>query len=173
MMRYLLPVIFLLSASPAFAHVTANPDSGAAGSYFETAFRVSHGCGGTDTVTLSVKMPPGMVTAKPQAKAGWTVEIRKSKLPAPVPAGHGRMADEQIDEIIWRGGALPNDQYDTFGVLMKLPEKAGETLWFPVTQTCEKGSHAWTQIPADGQAWHDVESPAPFVKIEAAKHGHH
>lgn len=173
MRRSLIVSLLMLAASPALAHVTANPDSGAAGSYFETAFRVSHGCEGTDTIALSIKMPPGTVTAKPQAKAGWTVEIRKSKLPAPVAAGHGRMADEQVDEIIWRGGVLPNDQYDTFGVLMKLPEKAGETLWFPVTQTCVKGSHSWSEIPAEGQQWHDLKSPAPFVKIEAPTHNHH
>lgn len=173
MKRSLIASLLVMAATPVSAHVTANPNAGAAGSYFETAFRVSHGCAGTDTIALSVKMPPGIVTAKPQAKAGWTVNIKKSKLPAPVPAGHGRMADEQIDEIIWRGGTLPNDQYDTFGVLMKLPEKPGETLWFPITQTCVKGSHGWTQIPLDGQSWHDLESPAPYVKIDAAGHGHH
>lgn len=157
-----------LVAGPAFAHVTANPDQGTAGKYFETAFRVSHGCEGSDTVSVSIKLPKGMITAKPQAKAGWTVEVKKSKLDKPVPAAHGKMADEQVDEIIWSGGKLADGEYDTFGVLMKLPEKAGETLWFPITQVCEKGKLNWVEIPAQGQQWHDVKSPAPFVKLEAA-----
>lgn len=160
-------------AGPAFAHVTANPNNGQAGSYFETAFRVSHGCEGTDTVSVSIKMPAGMITAKPQFKSGWTVEVKKSKLDKPVPAGHGKMADEQVDEIIWSGGTLPDAQYDTFGVLMKLPEKSGETLWFSVRQVCKTGAHEWAEIPAASQQWHELKSPAPFVKIDAApKTGH-
>lgn len=164
----LLLVAACLFAGPAFAHVTANPDKGTAGKYFETGFRVSHGCEGSDTFSVSVKLPPGIVIAKPQYKAGWSVEVRKSKLAKPVAAGHGKMTDEQIDEIIWSEGELPDDQYDTFGILMKLPEKAGETLWFPVTQTCETGKLEWVEIPADGQQWHDLKAPAPFVKLEGA-----
>jgi uncharacterized protein YcnI len=161
-------------AGPAFAHVTANPDKGEAGKYFETGFRVSHGCDGSDTVSVSIKMPKGMVTVKPQFKPGWTVSVKKSKLDKPLPAGHGKMADEQIDEIVWSGSKLPNDQYDTFGLLMKLPEKAGETLWFPVTQICEKGRLEWVEIPAAGRKWHDLKSPAPFVKLEGgAPSAHH
>ncbi len=172
MWRSILAILCLVSV-PAFAHVTANPNQGEAGSYFETAFRVSHGCEGTDTVEVAIQMPKGMIVAKPQAKAGWQVEIKKSKLDKPVPAGHGKMADEQIDEIVWRGGALPDGQYDSFGVLMKLPEGEEQTLWFPVTQTCVKGSHQWLEIPAAGQQWHEVKSPAPFVKVTpASKHAH-
>lgn len=156
-------------SAPASAHVTANPDTGKAGKYFETAFRVSHGCDGSDTVAVSIKIPKGMVSVKPQYKPGWAVEIRKSKLDKPVPAGHGKMADEQFDEITWRGGPLPDSQYDTFGLLLKLPDTAGKTLWFPVTQTCAKGESKWTEIPAAGQQWHELKSPAPFVKIESAE----
>lgn len=173
MFRFLL-LAACLFAGPAFAHVTANPDKGEAGKYFETGFRVSHGCEGSDTVSVSITLPQGMVTVKPQFKPGWTVSVKKSKLGKPVPAGHGKMADEQIDEITWSGNRLPDDQYDTFGLLMKLPEKAGETLWFPVTQTCEKGRLEWVEIPAAGQKWHDLKSPAPFVKLEGrAPSAHH
>lgn len=169
----LLFVICLLR--PAFAHVTANPDNGIAGKYFETAFRVSHGCAGSDTVAVTIALPKELISAKPQAKPGWTVEVKKSKLDKPVPAGHGKMTDERVDEIVWRG-KLPDGEYDTFGLLMKLPEEAGKTLWFPVTQICEKGDLKWAGIPVDGQAWHDLETPAPFVKLNAApseaKHQH-
>lgn len=174
MMRYVsFAAALCLMSAPVMAHVTANPNNGQAGQYFETAFRVSHGCDGTDTTQISIRLPKGMVSVKPQAKPGWQVDIKKSKLDKPVHAGHGRMADEQIDEIIWRGGSLPNDQYDTFGLLMKLPDAAGETLWFPVTQTCVTGSHSWSEVPVDGQQWYDLKSPAPFVKLNAAPtHGH-
>lgn len=165
----------LLLPGAAMAHVTANPDNGTAGKYFETSFRVSHGCAGSDTVAVHITLPKELISAKPQAKSGWAVEVKKSKLDKPVPAGHGRMTDERVDEIIWRG-KLPDSQYDTFGLLMKLPEEAGKTLWFPVTQDCKKGDLKWVEIPAAGQAWHELESPAPFVKLNAApsetKHKH-
>jgi uncharacterized protein YcnI len=175
-MKHSFLALLLFFSNPALAHVTANPDNGAAGKYFETAFRVSHGCEGSDTIAISIKLPKGMITAKPQFKPGWTVEIKKSKLDKSVPAGHGKMANEQIDEIIWRGGKLPDAQYDTFGILMKLPERAGETLWFPVTQSCEKGELNWIEIPTKDQQWHDLKYPAPFVKINSApisSHAHH
>ncbi len=173
MARFLFAALLCLIPGAAFAHVTANPDKGVAGGYFETGFRISHGCEGSDTVAVSIKLPKGMLTAKPQFKPGWTVEVKKSKLDKPMPAGHGKMANEQVDEIIWRGGSLPDAQYDTFGILMKLPDRAGETLYFPVTQTCAKGELRWSEIPAAGQAWHDVKSPAPFVTLEAAPAKHH
>lgn len=176
MKRYLsaLLVTAVLFPASSFAHVTANPNSGTAGQYFETKFRVSHGCNGSDTVAITVQLPAGFVSVKPQHKAGWTIEIEKSKLAKPVPAGHGKMADEQFESVTWRGGKLPDAEYDEFGLLMKLPEGA-QTLWFPVIQTCEKGENLWTDIPKDGQQWHDVKSPAPYVKIAPAAPaaGHH
>lgn len=148
----------------ASAHVTANPNTGEGGRYFETKFRVSHGCDGSPTKSISIKLPAGTVILKPQAKHGWTVETRKSKLPQPVPAGHGKMATEQFDEVIWTGGPLADDQYDEFGILIKLPETV-QRLWFPVTQICEEGRHDWTDIPTPTMKWHEVKSPAPFVTV--------
>lgn len=164
MFRFLLVAACLL-AGPAFAHVTANPDKGTAGKYFETKLRISHGCEGSDTVEIQVSLPKGFVTAKPQYKPGWTATVIKSKLDKPVPAGHGKMADEQIDQIIWKGGPLPHDQYDEFGLLVKLPDGPG-IVWLPVKQTCVKGVEDWKNVPAGGD-WHSTDHPAPFVKIEA------
>ena len=158
---------------PAHAHVTANPNNGEAGKYFETKFRVSHGCEGSDTISLTIQLPKGFVSVKPQHKQGWKTEIKKSKLDKPVPARHGKMADEQFEEITWHG-KLPDAEYDEFGLLLKLPE-GEQTLWFPVVQICEKGENRWTEIPKDGQQWHDVKSPAPYVKVTPAApvSGHH
>ena len=155
-----------LFSTTVFAHVTANPDNGGAGKYFQTSFRISHGCDGSDTTRISITIPSGFVSIKPEFKPGWKVEIKKRKLDKPVPAGHGKMAEEEFSEIIWQGGPLPDSQYDEFGLLMKLPEdKAGQTVYFPVTQSCEKGESRWVEIPSEGQEWHDMKSPAPFVKI--------
>ncbi len=156
-----------LSVVPAYAHVTANPDTGVAGKYFETKFRVSHGCEGSDTTAISVTIPKEIYVVKAQAKAGWKIDVSKSKLAKPVPVGHGKTTDEKFETVTWSGNVLPDAQYDEFGLLFKLPEAAGGTLWFPVTQTCVKGQMKWQDIPAEGQQWHELKTPAPFVKVKA------
>lgn len=171
MIRFMVLALCLISA-PAFAHVTANPNTATAGKYFEAGFRVSHGCDGSPTTSVTISLPAGMVSVKPQYKPGWTITIEKSKLDKPVPAGHGKMASEQFDTITWSGASLPDDQYDTFGLLMKLPEDAG-ILWFPVMQVCKDGVEEWKNVPANVDAWHDTDHPAPFIRLNrAAKTGH-
>ena len=152
-------------ASPAFAHITAHADSGVAGSYFDTAFTVPHGCDGAATVALRIKIPEGVTAVKPQMKPGWTVTIKTRKLDPPLKADHGRTISETVDEIEWRGGPLPDNLYDTFGMVMKLPDTPGQTLYFPTIQECPQATRRWIEIPAAGQRWNDLREPAPFVKL--------
>jgi uncharacterized protein YcnI len=164
------PVLFasallVAAAGDAFAHVTANPNEAPADSYFRTAFRVGHGCTGSATTAVRVKIPDGVFSAKPQAKPGWTIEIRMRKLDKPVEVGHGRTVTEAVDEIAWRGGPLPDTHFDEFGLSLKLPAAAGRTLYFPIVQECEQGVHRWIEIPAAGQKWNDLREPAPFIRL--------
>jgi uncharacterized protein YcnI len=162
-------VAFCLAFShAAFAHVTATVNDGAAGSYFQTGFRVPHGCSGSATIAVRVKIPDGVIAVKPQMKPGWTIEIKRRTLPQPIDAGHGVKIVETVDEVIWRGGPLADAYYDDFGLTMKLPDAAGRTLWFPLVQECEQGVHRWIEIPAPGQKWDDLREPAPFVKVRTA-----
>ncbi|UZE49035.1 YcnI family protein [Rhodopseudomonas sp. P2A-2r] len=153
-------------AAPAVAHVTARPDEATAGAYFQTAFNVGHGCDGSATVAVRVKMPEGVLSVKPQMKPGWTVEIKKRTLAAPQPSLHGKTITETVDEISWRGGPLPDSMYDTFGVNMKLPDTPGQTLYFPVVQECEKGANRWIEIPAAGEGAEKLHEPAPGVRLK-------
>lgn len=164
-MRIVLFLAALMLPSFAQAHVTASPNEGVAGKYFETGFRVSHGCDGSPTISVTVAFPKGTISVKPQYKPGWTVSVAKSKLEKPVPAGHGKMTDEQFDSVTWSGASLPDDQYDSFGILVKLPDDEG-MLWFPVKQVCENGTEEWKNVPADIEAWHDTDHPAPYVRVK-------
>jgi len=170
--RYM-PALLALWACPVSAHVTANPDSGAAGSYFQTSFRISHGCEQSPTISVHVSIPDGILSVRPQAKPGWKVEIRKKKLPEPVQGGHGKMVEEVVTDIVWSGGKLSSEQYDEFGLLMKLPDKADNTLWFPVVQGCKQGENRWVEIPEGKEEWHSLAKPAPFVKILPNEQAHH
>jgi uncharacterized protein YcnI len=155
---------------PATAHVTASPNEAAAGSYFQSAFTVPHGCSGSPTIAVRIKIPDGVTSVKPQMKPGWQIEIKNRKLDTPIDAGHGRMISETVDEVAWRGGSLPDIYYDTFGLVMKLPDDAGKTLYFPVVQECKEGVHRWITIPADGEKWHEAKEPAPFIKLKKDAH---
>jgi len=153
-------------AAPAAAHVVVRPDEAIAGAYFQAAFNVGHGCDGSATVALRIKMPEGVVSVKPQMKAGWTVDIKKRTLAAPQPGLHGKTITETVDEVSWRGGPLPDALYDTFGVNLKLPDTPGQTLYFPVVQECEKGTNRWIEIPAAGQSADQLHEPAPGVRLK-------
>jgi uncharacterized protein YcnI len=165
MKKLLLPALLALVAMPALAHVTANPNEGKAGNYFQTSFRITHGCDGHATKAVRIKIPEGVLSVHPQFKPGWKVKITKVKLPHPVTTGHGKTVDEAVSAVTWSGARLPDDQYDEFGLVMKLPERADETLWFPVTQICEGATSDWAEIPTEGQEWHSLQRPAPFVKL--------
>ena len=149
----------------ASAHVTASPNEAAAGSYFTTSFTVPHGCDGAATIAVRIKIPAGVSDVKPQMKPGWQATISMRKLEAPVKDEHGNVVTEAVDEVDWRGGPLPNALYDSFGLLMKLPAAKGTTLYFPTVQECVTGVHRWIEIPAAGQQWHDLQEPAPFVRL--------
>lgn len=154
------------ASSAASAHVTVQPNEAVTGSYFQLAFVVPHGCDGKATVALRVKVPDGVTSVKPQMKPGWNVEIKTRKLDAPQPGLHGKTISEVVDEVSWRGGPLPDNLYDTFGLMMKLPDTPGGTLYFPVVQECEQGVHRWIEIPAAGQNRDDLREPAPLVRLK-------
>ena len=154
-----------LAAASAFGQVTAHPNEGTAGEYFETALNVPDGCETSPTVSLRVKIPENVTLVKPQMKSGWKMKIKTRKLAQPIKLENGRTISETIEEVNWTGGPLPGDQYDNFGLRMKLPDAAGQTLWFPVVQECKKGVRRWIDIPLPGLKRPEYRNSAPFVRI--------
>jgi len=160
---------FVGAAGDSAAHVTASPDHAPAGSWFRTALRVSHGCEGSPTVAVRVKMPDGVLAVRPQMKPGWDITISMRELPKPVEWPHGIILAEVVDEVAWRGGPLPDAYFDEFGLSMWLAAEPGQTLYFRTVQECEQGVHRWIEIPARGQTWDELDEPAPFVTLEKAR----
>lgn len=163
--------VLVAGTLPASGHVTVKPGAAPAGSYVQAMLAVTHGCGGSPTVALRVKIPDGVVSVKPQMKPGWTVDIRKRALTAPQAGPHGSTITEVVDEVMWRGGPLPDRLFDTFGLLMKLPDAAGTTLYLPAVQECEQGELRWVEVPSE-KGGH-LHSPAPAIRLEAGgPHAH-
>lgn len=156
----------LLGSTASFAHIVADPSEARPGSYFRTALRVSHGCGaGKPTTAVRVLIPEGIANASPQPKTGWEVKVETAKLAQPIDAGHGRKTDTVVGAITWSGGSLPNEQFDEFGLVLKLPDAPGRQLWLSIVQTCAGGETRWDQVPAAGQSPHALERPAALIRI--------
>ena len=155
-----------LAASPviASAHIVLAEPTAKAGSYYAGFFRVSHGCDGAATTSLRVEIPAGVTIAHPQPKPGWTLGVEKAPLAAPI-TSEGKEVRERVRAITWTGRLDP-EQFDQFGVMMKLPQGSGP-LYFPTTQRCGKVENAWVMIPAAGQAWHALPRPAPVLELSA------
>jgi copper(I)-binding protein/uncharacterized protein YcnI len=153
----------LFAAGTASAHVVADPAEAKPGSYFRTALRVGHGCGaGKPTTAIRVAIPDGISSVSAQPKPGWEIKVETTKLEKPVDAGHGRMTDTVVSAVSWSGGSLPNEQFDEFGLVLKLPNEPGRQYWLPVMQTCAGGEVRWDQVPAAGQR---AEFPAAMFRI--------
>lgn len=157
-------IMLAASASNAEAHIVFAEPEAAAGSYYAGFLRVSHGCGASPTRAVGVEIPEGVNIARPQPKPGWTLEIERAPLAAPI-ASEGGAIITRVTAITWRG-ELPIDQFDQFGLMMRLPARSGP-LYFAVIQTCTEGEERWEQIPPAGAAWHSVPRPAPVLTLIA------
>lgn len=165
----LVAAAFLAISAPALAHVTFETPQSAPNRTYKGVLRVSHGCDGQPTLKLSVRIPEGVIDAKPMPKPGWTLETAKAPY-AKTYELHGKPVSEGVTEIVW-SGSLDDGHYDEFVFQARFTDAfpTGATVYFPVVQACADASEEWTQIPAAGQDPHGLESPAPGVRLVAAQ----
>lgn len=166
---YSAATVLVLTAAPlTHAHAVLDQREARIGTSYKAAVKIGHGCDGSATTTVSVEIPEGVIAAKPMPKPGWTVTTERAAYARAYKHFHGDLT-EGVRRIIWRGGPLPDDFYDEFVFSTFIArELAPATIYFPVTQTCEKGTLAWTDIPAEGQDGHDLAHPAAALKLVAA-----
>ena len=149
----------------ASAHVTLERNQAPAGSYYKAVLQVAHGCQGSPTVTVRVRIPEGVTSAKPQPKPGWKLSITRVPLAPPMDAGHHHGADEGVSDVVWSGGPLADEHFDEFRILMKLPDRPGTTLYLPVIQECQQGELRWTGQPTADAPAGDIKTPAPALQL--------
>ncbi|KAK5815356.1 hypothetical protein F5H01DRAFT_345601 [Linnemannia elongata] len=136
----------LLAASNVEAHVTANPSVGVSGAYFQTNFRVPHGCEGNATDLVIVEIPKNVTSVKPRATYPWNTTINMIPLAVPIvtPTGTVNMT---VGSVTWSNGNLADNMYEDFGLQFKLPQIIGPLYW-SVYQHCVNGGwQNWTNIP--------------------------
>ena len=145
----------LLVASPVAAHVGFIKRQVALATSIDLTLRVPHGCEGSPTLRLRMRIPRAVASVRPQPKEGWSV--------AQTGEGGAR-------EVIWSGG-LPDKQTGefSFAITLDAAAKAGDTIHFPIVQECARGVSRWIDVkgaepPAEER--HDESSaPAPAIKL--------
>ncbi len=81
---------------------------------------------------------------------------------------HGHQVDEDVSEIVWTAVSaahwLADAHFDEFVFRSGLPAQGG-SMRFKVVQTCAQVCNPWVEIPAPGQAVHDLKSPAAQLDV--------
>lgn len=167
--------IVALSAGAASAHVTVTPSTTAAGSYTVLTFSVGHGCEGSPTTRIAIQMPETIPSVTPTVNQGWSVRKVSEKLAEPIEDAHGNKITERISQVVYTARTPLADGFrDSFELQVQIPDAEGDTVTFPVIQTCQKGRTSWIETPAEGQDEEELESPAPsFTITPASDEGHH
>ena len=96
----------------ASAHVTLETREAPVGAPYKVVLRVPHGCDGTATIALRVRVPEGMIAVKPMPKPGWKIETVTGKYPKTYSYFHGAKLSEGVTEVNFTGGNLPDAYYD-------------------------------------------------------------
>ena len=163
----------VLTASPAWAHVTINPDEAAQGGFTAVSFRVPNERDDSGTTSLTVEFPTDhpitSVSVKP--KAGWSATVERAPLPGPVEGEGGGEITEAVSRITWTGGRIGPGEFDEFDVSMgPLPDDTDE-LVFNALQTYESGEVVrWIEPTPPGGP--EPEFPAPVLNLVAGGDEH-
>ena len=147
--------LVLLGAAPASAHVTLTPSTTVAGDTAEVRMLVPHGCEGSATTEVAVRLPAAVSEVSAASSGRWRVE-------------------QAGGAITFHADApLPDGAEDSVEFSVRLPDDPGVTLVFPVVQRCEEGEAAWTEVAADEASREALEMPAPVIVVTAAAGAEH
>ena len=149
----------------ASAHVAVEPTSAAAGSYSVLTFAVGHGCEGSPTTGITIDIPESITSLTPTVNPGWDID---------------KITDDsdatRVSQVRYTAQApLADGLRTTFELSVQIPaDAAGETLAFPVLQSCEVGETDWSEALVEGEE--EPAHPAPSIVVTAATaesgHGH-
>ena len=124
-------IALLSGAAVVSAHIDPDPTDAPAGSEQSVGFTVEHGCDGSSTIELNMRLPDGVTNPVAEPPAGWTGNVT-------------------ANIVTFIGGPLPDAVEETFRVRMTLPNTPGTTIYFPFVQRCDQGEISWIDIPSDG-----------------------
>lgn len=145
----LILLLGLLIAPNAFAHVTVKPTEIGLGARANFVVSVPTE---EDVPTTEVRLviPNGIKSVRPNAKPGWTIEIKRigeSMKGAVLNTGQPAPDPETVTEIVWSGGSIPVEMRDEFVFSAQAPSEATSLSW-KAYQTYANGEVvAWDADP--------------------------
>ncbi|WP_460756294.1 YcnI family copper-binding membrane protein [Myceligenerans cantabricum] len=143
--------LVVFGSTSATAHVTITPSTTAAGATAVLRVELPHGCDGSPTTAISIRVPDEATDVSAVGTDRWTVEK--------APDGLTYTTDEP----------LPDGEHDDeIEFSVRLPDEAGAALVFPVVQRCEEGEVAWTEVAEHAESHDTLERPAPVLVVTSA-----
>ncbi|NKQ53380.1 YcnI family protein [Amycolatopsis sp. K13G38] len=168
----------LLGAGVASAHVTADiygsePQKGGSGAI---VLRVPNeeADAGTTKVEIDFKPEYALSSVRYKPVPGWTAEVTKTQLPAPVKNGKNLDVTNPVTKIVFTaqpgsGIAKGDAEYQDFEITASTLPSTVDELVLPAIQTYDNGQVvSWDQVSTGGA---EPEHPAPTVKLAAASAG--
>ncbi|MCF4139242.1 YcnI family protein [Streptomyces sp. Tue 6430] len=165
----------LVLSSPAFAHVSVQPEGTAAkGGYAVVNFRVPNERDNASTTALEVNFPADapLSSVMPQKVDGWKITITKSKLAKPLEV-HGRQISEAVSKVTWTadGKGVEPGFIQQFPVSIgALPEDADQLVFKAIQTYSNKEVVRWIEVQKEGAE--EPANPAPVLALSAAEDGH-
>jgi uncharacterized protein YcnI len=163
-------------SSPAFAHVSVQPEGTAAkGGYAVIDFKVPNERDNASTTKLEVNFPTDhpLASVMPEPMPGWDIKVTKSKLDKPVEA-HGEQITEAVTKVTWTatGDGIEAGFFEKFPVSVgTLPEDTDEMVFKAIQTYSNKEVVRWIEEQKDGEE--EPDTPAPVLALSAAEDGHH
>jgi uncharacterized protein YcnI len=149
-------------ATPAAAHVSAQPGEATQGGYTAFAFRVPNERPAAGTVQLEVTLPAehpiGSVRTKPMA--GWTANVVKE--------------GDAVRTITWTaqpGVRINPDEFQEFEVSAGPLPKDTDLLVMPTKQSYDNGEVVSWDAPPAAEGAEEPEHPAPVLSLVPGEDG--
>jgi periplasmic copper chaperone A len=163
-MRYLIAgavAVLVMSAAPAYAHVTVQPPEGIVGNFSRFVVRVPNERDDASTTKVVAHFPPLAVVSFMDVP-GWEREVKMQKLDEPIEGFGGAKIRDVVGTVTWSGGEIGPGEFLEFPFSALMPGKPGEEgeeeLEFPTEQTYDNGEVVNWDGPEDG------DSPAAVVE---------
>ena len=144
-----------LTATPAAAHVTVQPNEAPIGAFYRFVVRVPNERPDESTTKVEVQFPETLVFVSFEDAPGWKRTVKMKKLDEPVEV-FGEEVDEVVGSVVWSGGEVEPGEFTEFGFSARVPEEE-TSLEFPALQTYDSGDVVRWIGPADS------DEPAALV----------
>ncbi|MFE7897119.1 YcnI family protein [Streptomyces sp. NPDC057424] len=170
-------VTVLALSTPAFAHVSVQPEGTAAkGGYAVVNFKVPNERDDASTTKLEINFPTDhpLASVMPEPMPGWKVQVTTSELDKPLEM-HGKKITEAVTKVTWTadGKGIEPGYFEKFPLSVgQLPEDTDELVFKALQTYSNKEVVRWIEVPQKGQE--EPDNPAPVLELSAASEdGHH